>query len=163
MELIAPPAVEARPVQHYLGIRTVTPFRGMLAVRDQLLAELFDWLDRHELEMQNAFLRLNVVDMQGPMDLEVGATLPTPAQGDGRVQPGLLPAGRYATLTYRDHAIRANRELIEWAADNGIALDREDAPEGDRFACRYELYVTDPRTEPRKTRWTVQLNFLTRP
>jgi hypothetical protein len=135
----------------------------MLAVRDQLMGELFRWLDQRSIEMKNAFLRLHVIDMEGPMDLEVGATVVGALAVDDRVRPGVLPAGRYATLTYRDHSMRANRALIEWAAANYIAFDRENVPEGDRFACRYELYLTDPRTEPRKTRWTVQLNFLTRP
>jgi len=76
-----------------------------------------------------------------------------------RVRPGVLPAGDYATKNYRDHARRANRALIEWAAANGVAFDREDDPAGDRFACRYEAYMTDPRTEPRKTKWVVELNI----
>jgi hypothetical protein len=73
--------------------------------------------------------------------------------------PGVLPAGGYATLTYVDHARRANKALIEWARDNGVAFDRWDEPSGDAFACRYEAYITDPRTEPRKTKWEVELNM----
>lgn len=163
MELIAGPMVERRPAQHYLGIRTVTPFRGMLAERDRMLAELFAWLDGHGVENTSAFFQLHVIDMDGPMDIEVGAIVPRAAKGDDLVKPGTLPAGDYATLTYRDHSLRANRALLDWARDKAIPLDQERVPAGDRFACRYELYLTDPRTEPRKTRWTVQLNILTRP
>ena len=75
------------------------------------------------------------------------------------MQPGSMPAGRYATLTYKDHSLRANRALIEWARDNGVAFDRADVPEGDRFACRYEAYLTDPKLEPRKTKRAVELAF----
>jgi hypothetical protein len=100
-----------------------------------------------------------VIDMSGPMDLEVGVITPRALAGDARVQPATLPAGRYATLTYRNHSLRANRALIEWAADQGIVFDRSETPEGDRFACRYEAFRTDPRTEPRKTKWEVELNF----
>ena len=155
--------IETRPAEHYLGIRVITPFRGMLGVRDKLMAELFGWLDRQKLDMGEAFLRLHVVDMEGLMDLEVGATVSGPVAGDDRVRPGKLPAGLYATLTYRDHSMRANRTLIDWAGTNNIIFDHKAVAEGDRFACRYERYLTDPRTEPRKTRWVVQLNFLTRP
>ncbi len=80
--------------------------------------------------------------------------------GGDRVRPGLLPAGRYATMTCRDHARRANRHLIAWAPANGHAFDCRDDPAGDRFVCRYETYRTDPRTEPRKTKWAVELNIL---
>jgi hypothetical protein len=69
-------------------------------------------------------------------------------KGDDRVQPGTLPGGRYATLTYRDHARRANKLLIEWARDHDLTFDRHDTPEGDAFACRYEGYPTDRDVTP---------------
>lgn len=161
MEILDGPHVVQRPEMPYVGIRQVTPFRGMLGQRDKLLAELFDWLGRNDgADAGPAFLRLHVIDMEGPMDLEVGAITEKPMTGDERVRPGLLPAGRYATMTYRDHARRANGHLIEWAAANGHAFDRRDDPAGDLFVCRYEAYRTDPRTEPRKTKWAVELNIL---
>ncbi len=107
-------------------------------------------------------MRLNVVDMKGSMDIEVGVTTAVPVEGDARVRPGVLPAGRYATLRYRGAGTQANRELIEWTRARGVELDRRDVPAGDRFACRYESYVTDPRTEPRKKSRVVELNILTR-
>jgi len=160
VQIIRPPRVEQRPEKTYLGIRVVTPFRGMLRVRDELLAELYMWLASHDIEPTGPFfLRLHVIDMEGPMDLEVGVITTTELEGDDRVRPGVLPAGGYATLTYVDHARRANKALIEWARDNGVAFDRWDEPSGDAFACRYEAYITDPRTEPRKTKWEVELNM----
>ncbi|WP_371404245.1 GyrI-like domain-containing protein [Kribbella sp. NBC_00662] len=160
MELLEPPRVVERPEQHYLGIRTITPFRGMLAKRNELLDELFGWLRESGTDDSGMFfLRLHVIDMAGPMDLEVGMMTPGRVAGDDRVQPSTLPAGRYATLTYRNHSIRANRALLDWVAAEGLVLDRRDVPEGDLFACRYEAFRTDPRTEPRKTKWMVELDF----
>jgi effector-binding domain-containing protein len=161
MDLLEPPRVVERPQQNYLGIRVVTPFRGMLSTRNELINELDGWLKRHGIDdVGPFFLRLHVIDMNGPMDMEVGVVTPGPRAGDERVQPAMLPAGRYATLTYRNHSLRANRALIEWAASQGIAFDRRDVADGDLFACRYEAFRTDPRTEPRKTKWEVELNFL---
>lgn len=160
MELLEPPRVVDRPLRHSLGIRVITPFRGMLGERDRLITELAGWLDEHRVgEVGPFFLRLHVIDMQGPMDLAVGVITPGPLAGDDRVRPEPLPAGRYATLTYRSHALRANRALIDWSREQGLEFDREDVAEGDRFGCRYEAYNTDPRTEPRKTRWEVDLNI----
>jgi hypothetical protein len=68
-----------------------------------------------------------------------------------------MAAGRYATMTYRNHAYRANQALQDWARDNDLVLDRRTLPEGDAFACRYEAFWTDPAVESRKTRWTVEL------
>jgi effector-binding domain-containing protein len=157
LEILAGPSVEHREEVATLGIRTTVPFRGMLATRDQLLAELVEWLDEHGVIVTgHFFLRLHVIDMSGPMDLEVGAT-GIELAGDDRVRPAVLPAGRYATLTYRNHSLRANKALLQWAQEQRHGLDRSTVAEGDRFGCRTETYLTDPRTEPRKTRWDVEL------
>jgi effector-binding domain-containing protein len=164
MEMIEPPRIEQRRERTYVGIRLVTPFRGMLKVRDDLLAELYEWLDGRGHEAVGPFFfRLHVVDMSGPMDIEVGVVTPDRLRGDARVRAGVLPAGPYATLTYRNHARQANQALIDWVRANRIAFDRKDDPAGERFACRYEAYLTDPRTQPRKTLWQVELNIRVRP
>ncbi len=160
MDLLEPPRIVERPQQDYLGIRVITPFRGMLSIRNELISELSAWLDTRGIDdVGPFFLRLHVIDMSGPMDLEVGVVTPGPQAGDDRVQPAVLPAGRYATLTYRNHSLRANRALIDWAGAQNLAFDRRDVAEGDLFACRYEAFRTDPRTEPRKTKWVVELNI----
>jgi hypothetical protein len=109
VDLIRPPRLVDRPDTRYLGIRVVTPFRGMLSKRDELLRELVEWLRAKQItDAGPFFLRLIVVDMAGDMEIEVGAMTPNPHAGDGRVSAGVLPAGSYVTLTYRNHAIRAN-------------------------------------------------------
>jgi hypothetical protein len=40
-----------------------------------------------------------------------------------------------------------------------LDVDKEITSKGEAFACRYEAYLTDYRTEPRKTRWQVDLAF----
>lgn len=157
MEILAGPVVEQRGEMSTVGIRTIAPFRGMLATRDRLLAELVSWLDQHDVSVSGSFfLRLHVVDMSGPMDIEVGVT-EVQHHGDDRVRPVVLPAGRYATLTYRNHSLRANGALLDWVQAQGHTLDREPIAAGERFGCRTETYLTDPRSDPRKTRWSVQL------
>jgi hypothetical protein len=165
MEIIAGPMIESRPAQPYLAIGVVTPFRGMVSVRDRLWAELFAWLDRHRIaSFGSAFMRLNVIDMRGPMDLEVGVlTGDDVLPGDDRVRPGAFPAGEYAALAIRNHTLRAHKVIGDWMDEQGREYDHQPDPAGDRFACRYELNLTDPRAERRKTRWVVQLNFLVRP
>jgi hypothetical protein len=159
MELIEPQHIVHRPRAATFGIRVVTPFRGMLAVRDGLFREIRSWLDDRHVDAGVLFMRLHVVDMDGDMDLEVGAFADATAPRDSRVRRGEMGAGRYATLTYVDHALRANRHLIEWVKSEGLAFDRRATPAGDAFACRYEAYLSDERQEKRKTRWRVQLNF----
>lgn len=159
VELVEPPHIVDRPRAATIGIRAVTPFRGMLAVRDGLMKEIRSWSDDHRVKLGPLFMRLHVVDMAGDMDIEVGAFAAVAPLPVGRIRRGELPAGRYATLTYVDHAIRANRYLFEWTDSASLTLDRRATPAGDAFACRYEAILSDERKEKRKTRWHVQLNF----
>ncbi len=160
MEIIEGPTVVTRPEIPYVGIRVVTPFRGMLGVRDELLAELFGRAGQSDLDVVGyGFLRLHVVDMQGDMDIEVGLVTRERSECAGRVCAGVLPAGRYATLVYTGVGTGANRALIEWAGASGLEFDRREMPEGDWFACRYEAYLTDPKVEPHKKRWKIELAF----
>ncbi|MEU4242712.1 GyrI-like domain-containing protein [Actinoplanes sp. NPDC026619] len=149
MEILEGPAVVAEPERRCVGIRVVTPFRGMFAVRDELMKELYAYAGL-------MFFRLHVVDMDGPMEIEAGVVTDEPPAG-GRVRAGVLPAGRYATMTYVGHGRRANGTLIDWIRANDLAMDVAEDPAGDRFGCRYEAYLTDPRTERMKTRWQIGL------
>jgi len=162
MEIIEPARVEERTEIPYVGIRVITPFRGMLAARDRLLTEALAGIKEAGTEVVGyGFLRLHVIDMDGPMDLEAGYFTPRPVQtGHPRLRPGSMTAGRYATMKYQNHARRANQALQDWVRDNGLVLDRRTVPEGDAFACRYEAFWTDPAVEPRKTKWTVELSML---
>ncbi|MFZ1063507.1 MAG: hypothetical protein WAN30_08565 [Acidimicrobiales bacterium] len=162
MEIVSPARVEERPAIPYVGIRVVTPFRGMLAVRDRLLTEARAAIKEAGIEtIGYGFLRLHVIDMDGLMDLEAGYFTAGPAHSmHPKIKHGSMVAGSYATMSYRNHALRANQALQEWVRDNGLTLDRRSVPEGDHFACRYEAFWTDPSVEPRKTRWTVELSML---
>jgi hypothetical protein len=162
MEIVEPARVEERPAIPYVATRVITPFRGMLSVRDGLLEEARAAIKEAAIETVGyGFLRLHVIDMDGPMDLEAGYFTNGPAHLEHpRLQTGSMPAGCYATMKYRDHARRANQALQDWVRDNALVLDRRSVPEGDEFACRYEAFWTDPTVEPRKTRWTVELTML---
>ena len=159
MEVIDGPSIVAQPDRACLGIRLVTPFRGMFAVRDRLMAELYSWADQRAITYGPTFFRLHVVDMDGLMDVEVGVITDEAVDGGGRVRTGVLPAGRYATLTYINHGRRANGMLRDWINEQSLALDCAPSPAGERFGCRYEAYLTDPRSERMKTRWRIELAF----
>jgi effector-binding domain-containing protein len=155
---IGDPGIEYRDEKHSLGIRVQTPFNGMFAVERQLRKELYGWLKAQQIKPDGPFfLRYYVIDMEGEMDIEFGLQVPAPLPGDERVKPGIIPAGRYAFLVYSRYALRGNRALFGWVEQKKLALDRWDDPQGDAFACRCETYLADPRVEPRKTKWDVDL------
>ena len=162
LDVVSGPRLEARPEVATLGIREIVPFRTMLSHRDRLLAELVEWLTQHGIEPGgHFFLRLHVVDMSDLMDIEVGVITASDVF-DSRVQAGSLPAGDYAVLAYRAKSMAANRLLHAWVREQGLVVDAHPVPAGEAFAGRCEIYLTDPRTEKRKTRWVVELAFLTR-
>jgi len=159
MEIIDGPRIDARAERATVGIRRRVPFRGMLAERDRMLRELIGWLDAHRTDAEGPFfLRLHTVDMAAEMDIEVGAV--SSARPDGPVTAGTMPAGRYAVLAYRRHSLQANRLLLSWAAEQEFPFDVVTTDAGDAWAGRFEIYLTDPRTEPRKTLWVTELAFL---
>ena len=132
----------------------------MLATRDRLLAEARTEIKQAALETVGyGFLRLHVIDMEGPMDLEAGYFTAGHVQrytaGSGA---GTMPAGRYATLSYKIMP-EGQRRVARLGPANGLTLDRWTVPEGDAFACRYEAFWTDPKVEPHKTKWTVELSM----
>lgn len=158
---IGAPGIDQRPTRHTMGIRIVTPFEGMFAQVDKLLKEMRDWVNQRGIADHGPFfLRYYVIDMAGPMDIELGFVVPAAMPADGRVTPGQFPAGRYAHLTYSRYALRGNQTLSIWARENNVALDRRDTPAGDAFACRYEAYLTDYRVQRLKSRWQVDLAIL---
>lgn len=162
MDVVSGPELEYRAAVPTLGIRETVPFRTMLSNRDRLLAELIAWLDEHGVEPTGPFfLRLHVVNMADQMQIEVGVAGESD-DADDRVQAGAIPAGSYAVLAYRAKSMAANRLLHAWIQEQGLELDTQPHPGGEAFASRCEIYLTDPRTEPRKTRWVVELAFLTR-
>ncbi len=156
--MIGEPKIDYREQRAYMGLRTIAPFKGMFAEVNKLLKELRLWVKASPVADQGPFfLRYHVIDMNGGMDIEVGFVVTTPLTGDGRVQPGWLPAGRYASLIYTRTGMAANKALIGWAKENGVVWDRWETPTGDAFGCRYEAYLTDYRLEPRKSNWQVEL------
>lgn len=150
--------IDHRPAHPTLGIRTRAPFRGMFKVVEQVRKELVNWLKVRNLTPAGPFfLRYYVIDMEGEMDIEFGVLGMEGISGDGRVTEGEIPAGRYASLVYTGSGLQGNRKLIEWAKANGIAWDRWDDPKGDAFRSRCETYLTDPKIEPRKTKWKIEV------
>ena len=82
--------------------------------------------------------------------------------GDGQVVSGVLPAGRYATLTHEGHPSElagVTTALLDWAAGEGLSWDMSPEGSGERWGARLENYLTDPRQEPDMSKWLTELAF----
>ena len=156
--MIGTPRIDNRPEKPYMGIRVRTPMKGLSKVIEKLYHELSVWMKEHHLEPAGShFLRYYVIDMKGEMDIEVGFPVKRILAGEGRVTPGVLPEGKYASLVYSGSGLAGNKALVEWAKANGVAWDRWNDEKGDAFRSRYETFLTDPNVEPRKTKWDIEV------
>jgi effector-binding domain-containing protein len=157
------PRVVERPEQPYVAIEGTVTMQTIGAIADRL-PEVFVWLADHHLEPAGApFFKYNRIDMQRQLEVEVGVPLATAAaKGDGDIRAGVLPAGRYATLTHTGHPDELagiTATLLDWAAQQGLRWDMTETTRGQRWGCRLEIYHTDPADEPDMRKWQTELAF----
>lgn len=158
MTTIGKPKIDTRPKQNYMGIRTITPFKGMSKRIGELSDQMNAWVEANKVKTSGPpFLRYHVIDMRGFMDIEFCFPVRKALPDDGDVKSGVLPAGKYASLIFSGGGISGNRALIEWVRAQGLEFDRWDTEQGDNFRGRYETYLTDPTVEPRKSRWQIEV------
>lgn len=156
---VSKPKIDERPEKPYMGIRIQTPFKGMFTVVDKhLFKELRAWMNQAGIAPAGSpFLRYHVINMEGEMDIEVGMPVANVLPGNGRVSPGVLPGGRYASLIYINNGYTGNSVLTRWGIENGLAFEQWAEPQGTAFRARYERFLTDPKIQPLKTKWEVEV------
>jgi effector-binding domain-containing protein len=158
MTTIGKPKIDKRSKQTYMGIRTIAPFKGMSKEITRIADQLNEWVDANKVKTSGPpFLRYHVIDMRGFMDISYCVPVKKVLPDDGEVKADFIPAGRYASLIYSGGGISGNRALIEWVRAQGLDFDRWDTEQGDNFRGRYETYLTDPKIEPRKSRWQIEV------
>ena len=157
------PEIVTRAGQPYVAIRTQVTMADLGAVVPPLNQEVFAWLGARGAASAGApFWKYNVIDMARELEIEAGVPVAPAVAGDDRVVTGVLPAGRYATLTHVGHPselVAATGALLDWAAEQGLTFDVTPGDDGDRWACRLENYLTDPSQEPDMSKWVTELAF----
>jgi len=162
IELQHEPTVIEREEQAYVGITAAITMDTFDVVADRF-AEVFAFLGERGVAVAAApFFRYWTIDMERELIVEAGVPVATSVEGAGDVQPGVLPAGRYATVTHRGHPgelVDVTTALLDWATANGLDFDMSPSPEGDRWASRLELLLTNPADVPDMNHWVTQLCF----
>lgn len=157
--MVSEPGVYERPDEHYLGIRVQTPFKGMFTLIDKhLFKELRAWMQQAGVAPAGQpFFRFYIINMAGEMDVEVGIPVATALTGHGRVKPGVLPGGRYASLVYVGTGYTGSGALTRWAMEHGHVFDEWQVSNGMAYRARYKRYLTDPKIQPLKSKWEVEV------
>jgi effector-binding domain-containing protein len=142
----------------YVALRGKVPMGGIPAFADRM-GEVVDWLAAREIAPNDApFFKYDVVDMEHGLVMEVGFPVDDLHSGEGEIVTGVLPAGRYATVTHHGHPeglMAATRDLLAWAAEQGLEWDAD----GDHWVARLEISRSDPREVPDMNDWVTDLQF----
>jgi len=158
----ATPEIENRAEQPYVAISTRVPMSGLAGVGARL-GEVFAWLGARGVAPAGPpFFKYNVIDMASYLEVEGGVPVAQAMEGDTQVLSGVLPAGRYATLTHVGHPdelLDVTRSLLAWASEQGLKWDMSPGDDGERWGSRLEFYLTDPAVEPDMNKWVTQLAF----
>ncbi|MER6915489.1 GyrI-like domain-containing protein [Streptomyces sp. NPDC000594] len=162
MSEIAPVVVEhgERP---YAYIRASVRMDGFAVIADRL-GELIGWVIGQGAGPAGApFFRFNTVDLAGESDVEAGVPVISLPEPEGDIRVGVLPRGRYATVRFTghpDHLFGVAADLRAWAEGQGLSWDMIRSEDGvERWGCRIESYLTDPRVEPDPHQWEMELAF----
>jgi DNA gyrase inhibitor GyrI len=147
---IGTPMVVTYAAKHYVALRrrVVMPIgKDATETMDRLVREV----DAQGVQRTGtAIFRYTVVNMPA-LEMEFGFEVQSAQATTGDLISGVLPAGRYAELTfvgpYR-YLTKVNGALIDWSRQNGLAFDMHPEVDGDHFVSRVEFFPNGPQDEP---------------
>jgi effector-binding domain-containing protein len=158
----AVPEIVTRTEQPYAAIRARVRWAELNGLGPRF-GEVFAWLGSRGLAPSGApFFQYNVIDMTGELEVDVAVPVATAVAGDEHMVSGVLPAGRYVTLTHVGPPAElagVTKSLLDWAAAQGLTWDMTPGEAGERWGGRAEIYLTDPSEEPDMSKWVTQLAF----
>lgn len=157
------PEIVDRTERTYAYITFTVTMKQMQKPASEGFPALFAHLGQQGIQpIGAAFYNYRRIDMANTLDVEAGVAVARSGPDSGNVKFGALPAGRYLTVTWHGHPDRlydVTALLIGWAKERGHLLDVEETANGDLFACRLEIYESDPDEEPDMNKWVTVLEF----
>jgi effector-binding domain-containing protein len=157
------PEIETRAAQPYVYVTYTVRMNEMQKPANEGFPQVFDYVARHGLTpVGAAFYNYRRIDMTDTLDVEAGVAVDVAGPDEGEVRNGTLPAGRFVRLDWTGHPdklMTVTGMLIGWLKETGQRLDVEEKPDGDHFACRLEIYESDPKEVPDMEDWVTTLAF----
>ena len=139
----------ARPV---VGIRSRARPEEIGQSMGALFRELFEHIGARGQAPAGPPLSIYHAMEPDGVDFECAMPVAAPMEGTDRIRAGELPACKAATVTHRgpyENLKRTWGALTAWMASQG--LEGAGAP--------WEVYVTDPATEPDRAKWRTEIFF----
>lgn len=157
------PEIKDRESQAYIYVPFTVTMTQMQTPASEGFPQIFAYLDKHGLRpVGEAFYNYRRIEMASTLDVEAGIAVEAAGPDEGAVRNGTLPGGRFAELRWTGHPdklITVTGLLIGWLKETGQALDVVEKADGDHFACRLEIYESDPAEVPDLDQWVTSLAF----
>lgn len=157
------PHNEKRDAQPYVYVPFEVTMRQMQRPANEGFPQVFAYLEKHGLKpVGAAFYNYRRIDMAATLDVEAGIAVEAAGPDEGNVRNGVLPAGNFMGLKWHGHPDKLEQVtgmLIGWSRLTGQEFDVEEKPDGDHFACRLEIYESDPAEVPNMDEWVTRLAF----
>lgn len=157
------PEIVDRPERPYAYIGFTITMNQMQKPAKEGFPALFAHLGQQAIRpVGAAFYNYRRIDMANTLDVEAGVAVARGGTDSDDVSFGMLPAGRYLTVTWHGHPDKLHDVtalLIGWVKERGHLLDVAERADGDHFACRLEIYESDPEEEPDMDKWVTVLEF----
>jgi len=157
------PEIIDRPAQPYIYVPFTVRMDQMQIPAQQGFPQLFAHVEKLGLTPEgSAFYNYRRINMRETLDVEAGIALVKAGPEDGAVKSGILPAGRFMTLDWHGHPDALEKVtgmLIGWARLTNQPFDGHTEGDDDYFACRLEIYHSDPREVPNMHDWVTTLAF----
>ena len=157
------PQILSRPAQAYAFVRFTVRMDEMQKPAEEGFPIVFQTLvDQGIRSIGAPFYNYRRINMAETLDVEAGVAVERPGSATDRVTFSTLPAGRFVTLRWHGHPDQleaVTAMLIGWVRLTGRPLDVDERADGDHFACRLELYETDPAEQPDMAQWVTELAF----
>jgi hypothetical protein len=157
------PKTETREAQAYVYVPFTVTMQQMQKPAQEGFPQMFAHLEKHGLKpVGAAFYNYRRINMADTLDVEAGIAVETYGPEEGNVRNGTLPAGNFIGLSWTGHPdqlMTVTGMLIGWVNQTGQRLDVEEKADGDHFACRLEIYESDPAEVPDMNKWVTTLAF----
>ena len=157
------PQVFDREAQSYAYVRFTVTMDEMQKPAVEGFPAVFAQLAEQGIAPVGApFYNYRRIDMATTLDVEAGIPVEKIGENKDKVHFGTLPAGRFAGLTWHGHPDKlepVTAVLIGWTRLMEMPFDMDEQSDGDYFACRLEIYETDPDDEPDMDKWVTHLAF----
>jgi len=157
------PQITERPAQTYVYVPFTVTMQQMQKPANEGFPQVFAYIEKHGLRpVGAAFYNYRRINMTETLDVEAGIAVEGAGPAEGAVKVGSLPGGRFMGVTWHGHPDKLETVtgvLIGWSRLTQQPFDQHTDGEDDYFACRLELYESDPAEVPNMDEWVTTLAF----